>query len=310
MSSALAYLKATLALFVGPLLSPVAVSDTLMRLSDVATPIQIGLAWLAMAACGVAGVWMAERVALLCAILVAIGGLLVAKNQSVRCNFWLANAFKGWIRPLMFDALERVLQRAPRGDAAALLREIDEFCWAGDMLMNVGDVKGPLVDAEIRKKQPRRMAELGAHIGYSTVRFAACLEPDALIYSVDPEPMGHAIKMALLAHAGLTDRVEPVYDFSDRWLKKLAAKGEQLDLLFIDHVKVLYLSDLQLAISLNVLAPGCVVIADNVLTPGAPEYKDWVLNSPLFETKVIETFLEYSTTVPDELLVSVYRPSC
>ena len=34
----------------------------------------------------------------------------------------------------------------------------------------------------------------------------------------------------------------------------------------------------------------------------------WILASDLFETRVIESFIEYSDTVRDELLVSVYKP--
>ena len=60
------------------------------------------------------------------------------------------------------------------------------------------------------------------------------------MYSVDPEPMAYAIKMSLLAHAGLTDRVIPVYDYSQNFLTAMAKKGEKIDMLFIDHVKTLY----------------------------------------------------------------------
>ena len=52
--------------------------------------------------------------------------------------------------------------------------------------------------------------------------------------------MAYAIKMSLLAHAGLTDRVIPVYDYSQNFLTAMAKKGEKIDMLFIDHVKTLY----------------------------------------------------------------------
>jgi predicted O-methyltransferase YrrM len=63
----------------------------------------------------------------------------------------------------------------------------------GSGAMSVGDVKGKIMDADIMKKKPAVMVELGAWIGYSTVRFARCIGCGKL-YSVDPEPMGHAIK--------------------------------------------------------------------------------------------------------------------
>ena len=56
------------------------------------------------------------------------------------------------------------------------------------------------------------------------------------------------------------------------------------------------------------LAPGCVVIADNVLCPGAPAYREWLLGDEgrrRFSTQVHKTFIEYSTTTKDEVWVSV-----
>lgn len=53
-----------------------------------------------------------------------------------------------------------------------MLDTIDEFCKTRHM-MNVGPLKGAIVDEEIRKKQPLLMAELGGFAGYSAVRFAA-----------------------------------------------------------------------------------------------------------------------------------------
>jgi len=83
-----------------------------------------------------------------------------------------------------------------------------------------------------------------------------------------------------------------------------------LDFLFIDHVKELYLPDLMLALQCGLLAPGATVVADNVRTPGAPDYKQYMLEGDgarLFDTTVHDTFLEYSDTIPDEVLVSVLK---
>ena len=61
------------------------------------------------------------------------------------------------------------------GDAKGVVDAIDSYCWGGKLIMNVGDVKGALVDKEIINlgdKKDKVLVELGAHIGYSTVRFA------------------------------------------------------------------------------------------------------------------------------------------
>lgn len=52
------------------------------------------------------------------------------------------------------------------------------------------------MDEVIGKASISTFVELGAHIGYSTLRFSRLLPASATYYSVDPEPMGHAVKMA------------------------------------------------------------------------------------------------------------------
>jgi predicted O-methyltransferase YrrM len=54
---------------------------------------------------------------------------------------------------------------------------------------------------------------------------------------------------------------------------------------------------------------GSLVVADNVLAPGAPEYRAWILNHTSFKTEVRRTLLEYTRDVPDEVLISVWTES-
>ena len=150
-------------------------------------------------------------------------------------------------------------------------------------------------------------------MGYSTVRLARLLGDGARLYSIDPSPLGEVVKRGLLSRSGLDcgpAEVEHVYGYSGDWIRDAAAAGVRLDFLLIDHVKELYLSDLQLCLEMGLLAPGATVVADNVRTPGAPDYKQWMLEgegAKLFDTVVHETFLEYSESKPDEVLVSVLK---
>ncbi|KAK1944350.1 putative catechol O-methyltransferase 2 [Phytophthora citrophthora] len=64
-----------------------------------------------------------------------------------------------------------VKENAERGNPASVVACIDEFASTTHM-MNVGDIKGKIIDDEITKKKPAIMAELGGYTGYSAVRFA------------------------------------------------------------------------------------------------------------------------------------------
>ena len=58
------------------------------------------------------------------------------------------------------------------GDLDDAIRTVDEFCYTRKLMMNVGDEKGAILDAAIRRTQPRRLLELGAYCGYSALRTA------------------------------------------------------------------------------------------------------------------------------------------
>lgn len=233
----------------------------------------------------------------------------------------LMNYFGMSLMPLQVRVLEYVLQNAKQGDVDGIISKIDEFCWKSPT-MNVGPVKGKLVDDALASlvanvgndsgNSAQILVEFGSYLGYSTLRLAKMLKktaPNAVLYSVDPNPLGHAIKTTLLQHAGLLGpQVRNELAYSSDVLKRLASEGKKIDFLFLDHIKELYLSDTQLGEGLGVFKPGVsLVVADNVVSPGAPEYRAWMLANKNFETDVHKTLLEYTHHTPDEVLVSKFK---
>src|SRR2546423_413997 len=67
-------------------------------------------------------------------------------------------------------AADWVLSHAPAGNLDAAIAAIDEFAWRHKFLINVGDEKGALLDAALERARPRRVLELGAYVGYSSLR--------------------------------------------------------------------------------------------------------------------------------------------
>eukprot|EP00434_Breviolum_minutum_P024356 symbB.v1.2.021509.t1/scaffold1858.1/size98333/2 len=131
--------------------------------------------------------------------------------------------------------------------------------------------------------------------------------------------MAYAVSSSLYEQAGVRDRITMKTDFSYKVFKELKTQQKQIDFCslgltpFIDHVKHLYLSDLKLALEMDLLAKNCVVVADNVLFPGAPDYKEYMSSgegSKLFETKIHRQHVEYWPSNPDEeaLKVNVIAP--
>jgi catechol O-methyltransferase len=81
-----------------------------------------------------------------------------------------------------------------------------------------------------------------------------------------------------------------------------------LDFVFLDHYKDAYLHDLQRILDRQWLHPGSVVVADNVLRPGAPRYRAYMQaqNGRLWQTTEHRTHLEYQSLLADLVLESQF----
>lgn len=84
--------------------------------------------------------------------------------------------------------LIHVFSTAKEGNADSVIAEIDRFATA-QWMMNVGDVKGKLLDDEIVKKKPMHAVELGAYCGYSALRIAKQLPEGGKLTSIEINPL-------------------------------------------------------------------------------------------------------------------------
>merc|ERR1719401_121776 len=217
-----------------------------------------------------------------------------------------------------------MLESATFGDPESILKVVDDYGWANknagpSHIMSIGDVKGEILDEAVRQVWPRRedatrdnqaalAVEFGTFIGYSSVRIARLLPRKVRFISVDPNRKSMDAARAMLNAAGLLEKVELVQKESSASLRSIAASGDKINFMFIDHDKRFYKADLELAMSLGVLADGCVIVADNVQFPvPLKSFKQLVTTDSHFSTKVHETYKEYSKEYADEVTVSIYR---
>ncbi|KAJ5502656.1 S-adenosyl-L-methionine-dependent methyltransferase [Penicillium fimorum] len=123
-----------------------------------------------------------------------------------------------------------------RGSSSAILGVIVEFAAQEKFLINIGPNKA--------EKKPTVLVELGGYIGYSAIYFGEAMrqarretQKDLRLWSLEFDPLIASIAMNLIELAGLSDIVKVICE------------------------------------ELGLLKPGALVLADNILNPGASEFR-------------------------------------
>lgn len=211
-------------------------------------------------------------------------------------------------------AADYVVSHARAGDGADALAKLDEFAYRKSFLVNIGDEKGRLLDAAVRRSDPRLALELGAYCGYGALRIAL-VAPAARVVSVELSAANAAVARRIWEHAGVGRRISCVVGTIgdggatlDRLQTEHGCLPGALDLLFIDHDKNAYLADLLSIVDRGWLRPGSIVLADNVGIPGAPKYRRYMREQQgrMWRTVEHRTHVEYQTLLPDLVLESEY----
>lgn len=211
-------------------------------------------------------------------------------------------------------AADYVMANARRGDLDDVIAKMDQFAYEKSFLINVGDEKGELLDAAVRRANPSLALELGTYCGYGSLRIARAAAT-AKVFSVELSAANREVAQRIWAHAGIDDRVTCVVGtIGDGGLTLGTLANDHgfaagmLDFLFIDHDKGAYLPDLQSILDRGWLHRGSIVVADNMLIPGSPKYRDFMnqQQGKLFDTVKHRAHGEYQTLAPDVVMESEY----
>jgi catechol O-methyltransferase len=251
--------------------------------------------------------------------LTEIGGRRV---PFLRWSFWrmavgMPKLLKEWqVGDGREEALcQYVITTARRGDLDDVIRTIDTFCYERSFMINVGDEKGEILDAAVRRADPKLVLELGTYCGYSALRVARTMGDQARLVSIEFNSANAAIARRIWDHAGVGERLTVVVGTlgdGGTTVERLEtehgfAKGS-VDLIFIDHDKSAYLPDLELIIEREWMHPGSVAVADNVKFPGAPKYRAYMKEVEGRQWHSVEhsTHAEYQTLLKDIVMESDY----
>ncbi|XP_075997242.1 catechol O-methyltransferase B [Genypterus blacodes] len=218
---------------------------------------------------------------------------------------WMLDTLTRSTRPQRM--LRAVQKNATRGDARTVLKAIDQFCRYTEWAMNVGDEKGSILESLVAEINPTTALELGTYCGYSAIRIGNKLGPNAKLYTLEFNPRHAAVAREIIAWAGLEDKIHIVEGASGDLIPTMKERFgvETFDLVFLDHWKDLYLPDTKLLEECGLLRKGSVLLGDNVICPGTPEYLEYVRSSPRYQSQYFKSHLEY-LKVEDGLEKSVF----
>lgn len=226
--------------------------------------------------------------------------------------------------------LGHVLSAAPAGDPQAICQAMEEFGrnslsrpygggggWAhsaGQWLKLAGGDKAEVLTMAAKLAGPSgRFLEVGTYCGYSAVHLASVAGEGVKVVTLDADPGCAIIARNIIAFAGLSHRIDARIGHSEDFLPLLATALESsqdchFNLVFFDQRGSRYTTDINVLERLQALPQGAVVVADNVLKPGAPAFLWHMLFSGLYDTQIV-TVEEFSMPgVEDWMSVSIRRP--
>ncbi|XP_066466059.1 catechol O-methyltransferase-like [Tiliqua scincoides] len=94
---------------------------------------------------------------------------------------------------------------------------------------------------------------------------------------------------------GAACQVTVIEGHSEIIIPQLRKKYEvdKLDFVFLDHWKERYAPDTILMEECGLLRKGTILLADNIIFPGAPEFVKYIRNNERFECTTFHSHLEY-----------------
>ncbi len=168
----------------------------------------------------------------------------------------------------IFRAVDGYIGSQFAQEDGALTAALQEMREAGLPSISVSPILGKFLYLLAKLTGARRILEIGALGGYSTIWLGRALPEDGQLITLEINPLHARIARRNLARAKLLGLVEVREGPALEIMQKLVASGEgPFDMIFIDADKETYPEYFELALKLS--RPGTLIAADNVIRGGA-----------------------------------------
>jgi predicted O-methyltransferase YrrM len=172
-----------------------------------------------------------------------------------------------------------------------------------ESLPSIGPTKGKIIAHVIEDYKPRKILEIGTLYGYSAILMSSILpeENGGKVITIEIDNGSANIARKNIEDAALANKVDVIVGDALEIIPKL---HEKFDMVFLDGTKEEYFKYLKL-VEKN-LEKGAVVVADNVgiFETSMYDYLEYVRNSGRYNSRALETELEFNRNVKDAIEIS------
>jgi predicted O-methyltransferase YrrM len=173
-----------------------------------------------------------------------------------------------------------------------------------ESLPSIGPTKGKIIAQVIQDYKPRKILEIGTLYGYSAILMSSILpeENGGKVITIEIDNGSANIARKNIEDAALANKVDVIVGDALEIIPKL---HEKFDMVFLDGTKEEYFKYLKL-VEKN-LEKGAVVVADNVgiFETSMYDYLEYVRNSGRYNSRALETELEFNRDVKDAIEISI-----
>jgi predicted O-methyltransferase YrrM len=185
-----------------------------------------------------------------------------------------------------------------------VLKKLDRMS-EKESLPSIGPVKGKIIADIIEDHKPGKILEIGTLYGYSAILMGSMLpqrQNQGKVTTIEIDTESSNIARKNIEDAALDEKVEVIFGDALDIIPKL---NEKFDMVFLDGTKEEYFKYLKL-VEKN-LEKGAVVVADNVgiFETSMQDYLEYVRNSRRYDSKVLETELEFDNNTKDAIEISI-----
>ena len=191
------------------------------------------------------------------------------------------------------DILQYIYDTAEEGNINSVLKAMDKFATVYPMY-KLSPEKVNFLNNEIVNTRSQNILELGTFFGYSALNIAKSMTQSSILTTIEGnilnfEVANNIIDYALKYNPELRKRVQIIQMNSDKYLES-SVNNKKVDFVYFDHDKNCYLRDIEFIYRTNLLDTIAIVVADNVIYPGAPGFLEFVETKYGVDNTVIKYF--------------------